>query len=390
MLKWDLKYIISYFPIGLLFLAFILLNTHQTYSTYMVNKENNPLTMTFAGVVRPLKRVQVTSPIDGTIESIKAKFGSQVKKGQILFYLTSQQLQTTLRTTINNYIRAKSTLENATFQFNGNSALFKAGLVSKNDYLSSQDSYQTAKLSLWDATEQLKTTFIGLGVDEKQFETLTLKDIDKIKLLLGTAEKIKIVSPVEGILSTQNSVGGGGGGGGFGGGGGSKELSPGTTVKQGDVIAIVYEMNGLYFTVNIVETQISQITIGQKASITGAAFPGITLNGYVNSMNQEANTDSTSNPTYTIKIIVPKITAEQRALIKEGMSATITLIKERPPMIRIPLKALIHKDNEYFVKRVNTFDGSITEVPIEPGDTDESSVEIRKGLSEGDQIVVPD
>jgi len=380
MLKWNLKYIFSYIPIGLLFIAFVLLNVHQTFSTYTVVKQSTPLTLTFSGVVQPLKMVKLTSQVDGTINSISAKFGGVVTKGQVLFTLVSPQLQDTLRSTINNYLRAKSALANMTNEYNGNIALYKAGLISKNDYLNSDDSFQTAKLTLWDATEQLKTLFKGIGLNEKQFESLTLKDIDKIKALIASAQKIKVISPVDGILSTQsgNTTSNNG------------ELSVGSNVKQGDVIAIIYEMNGLNFSVNIVETQLSQIFVGQKASITGVAFPSITLNGYVNSVNQEANTDSEATPTYTIRIIVPEITAQQRAAIKEGMSAMITLIKERPPSIRIPLTALINKGNSYVVKRINPDNGSIEEIPVETGDTDASTVEITSGLKEGDKIVIPD
>lgn len=382
MIKWDLKKIFSFFPIGLLLIVLILLNSHQTFLTYTVTKETKPLTMTFPGVVQPLQMVKVTSPIDGSIDSINVRPGGDVKKDQLLFTLTSPQLQTSLRSTINNYLRAKSSLDNTTFDFNGNTALYKAGLIAKNEYLSSQDAFETAKLTLWDATEQLKTLFDGVGLNEKAAESLTLKDIDKIKALIASAQKIKITSPVEGILSTQNGVSSASGD--------DKGLSVGTAVKQGDVIGMVYEMKGLNFSVKIVETQISQISTKQKATITGVAFPGITLLGYVDSVNQEANNDSLSNPTFTIRIIVPKITAAERALIKEGMSAIITLIKERPPAIRIPIAALIRTDTGYAVKRFNPTNGSVEEVPVETGDTDETSIAITNGLIEGEQIVVPD
>ena len=164
MTKWDLKQLFSFFPIGLLLLVFILLNSHETFSTYTVIKESKPLTMAFPGVVQPLQMVKVTSPIDGTINSINVKPGSDVKKGQLLFTLTSPQLQATLRSTINSYIKAKSSLDSATFDFNANTALYKAGLIAKNEFLSSQDAYETAKFSLWDSAEQLKTLFAGIGV----------------------------------------------------------------------------------------------------------------------------------------------------------------------------------------------------------------------------------
>lgn len=379
MLTWDLKYVFSYVPIGLLFIAFILLNSHQTYTFYTVTKETIPLTMTFTGVVKPLKMMQVYSPIDGIITKINVKFGSNVKKGQLLFSLSSQSLQSTLRSTINSYLRAKSDLESNTFQNTGNTALFKAGLISKVEYQNSESQYETAKLTLWDATETLKTTFAGTGLNEKQLEYLTLKDVDKIKNIIASAQQLNIFSPGEGILSTQNNIGGS-----------NKELTVGTIIKQGDIIAIIYEMNGLNFTVNIVETQLEQISVGQKATVTGIAFPSVTLEGYVNSMNQEANTDSGTTPTYTIRIIVPKITPSQRSLIKTGMSAIITLIKNRPPTIRIPLNALIHGEGVYSVKKFNPVNGEIKEVSVETGDTDETSVEITSGLSEGDIVVIPD
>jgi multidrug efflux pump subunit AcrA (membrane-fusion protein) len=296
-------------------------------------------------------------------------------------------LESTLRSTITAYLKAKSQLASISFQKTGNTALYKAGLISKIEFMNSEDLYQNAQIALWDANETLKKLLMGIGIEEQQIAKLSLNDIDKVKTIIAKATgELKIISPIEGVLSTQNKVT-------------SllnstdvnKEITPGTIIKQNDVVAIIYEMTGLSFTIEVNETKFHDISVGQKASITGVAFPSITLDGYVKSINHEANAGSQmATPTYTIRIIVPNITLKQRELIIEGMSAEITLIKDQPPSIRVPIAALIHNDDGYFVKKINPVDGEIINTPVTAGSTDVSTVEIKTGLQEGDEIVIPD
>lgn len=387
MMKFDLKPLLSYVPITLLLVGLIMLNLHQTFITYTATKKSTPITMTFSGIAKPLKNVNVSSPVDGTITQVTAKFGNTVKKGETLFYLQSTQLETTLRSTITNYLKAKSQLANVIFQQTGNTALYKAGLISKIDFMNSENQYQSAQVALWDANETLKTLLKGIGIEEDQIEKLSLNDIDKVKAIIAKATgQLQIISPIEGVLSTQNKVASLANSTDV-----NKEITPGTVVKQNDVVAIIYEMTGLSFTVDVSETQFHDISVGQKVSVTGVAFPSITLDGYVKSINHEANAGSElAKPTYTIHIIVPNITLKQRQLIEEGMSAEITLIKDQPPSIRVPIPALIHDNNGYIVKKISPVDGRIIDTPVTAGSTDISTVEIKSGLQEGDEIVIPD
>lgn len=253
--------------------------------------------------------------------------------------------------------------------------------------MNSEDQYQSSQIALWDASEALKVLLGGIGIQEEQVEKLSLNDIDKVKAIIAKASgELKIISPVDGVLSTQNKVASLANSSDI-----NKEITSGTVIKQNEIVAIIYEMTGLNFTVNVNETQVNDITIGQKASITGAAFPSITLGGYVKSIDHEANADSeATTPTYTIRIIVPRITFKERQLIQEGMSAEITLIKFQPPSIRIPIAALIHENNAYVVKKIDPLNGNIIMTPVTTGNTDINTVEIKSGLQEGDTIVIPD
>lgn len=388
MMKWHYNDLVSWLPLFLLLAGLIALNNHKTVQTYIVSMESIPLTMNFSGRVTPLNIVNVMSPVDGTISNIAIKYGSNVHKGQVLFYINSPQLQTDLRSSITNVLKAKSAFSNATYQHTGNVALFKAGLTSKIDFMNAEDQFISAKLSLWDARENLKKLLEGIEINQEEIEKLSLNDLDKVQaLILRLSGDFKIIAPTDGILSSQNKLSAN-----TSSTSKTDEITVGTPIRKGDIVAIIYEMTGLNFKINISEFQFHDISLGQKAFITGAAYPSITLEGYVKSINPEANMDDNqySVPAYGIRIIVPKLTPEQRKRIQEGMSADITIVKERPAAIHVPLNALIEKPNGYVVKLVNPRNGSIKEVPVTTGDTNETSIEIKSGLQEGDTIVLPD
>lgn len=130
-MKFNLKTLLSYIPITLVMIGLIMLNFHQTFVTYKVTKQSQPSTMIFSGIVQPLKNVNVSSPVDGTVTKVNAKFGNPVKKDEILFYLSSTQLETSLRSTITNYLKAKSQLANIIFQEQETRHFIKQGSYQK-------------------------------------------------------------------------------------------------------------------------------------------------------------------------------------------------------------------------------------------------------------------
>src|SRR6187200_2322882 len=106
MLKYNWKMLVSYLPAGLMLLCLITLNAHQTINLFEVQRESRIRPLYFAGIVKPIKIIQVVSQFDGTVTRVVADFGKFVHKGDILFYMQAPQLETDLRNAITNYLKA--------------------------------------------------------------------------------------------------------------------------------------------------------------------------------------------------------------------------------------------------------------------------------------------
>src|SRR5438132_5685866 len=131
MFKNSIKYLLSYLPLVLVFLGLLSLNLHKAIHTVTVFPEKVADTLYFPGVVRPYTLFPVVTKFPGNIEKMPVNYGQEVKTGDLLFVIQSQGIIKDFRSNLQNYIKAKASLQNAQYQFNGNEELYKLGLISK-------------------------------------------------------------------------------------------------------------------------------------------------------------------------------------------------------------------------------------------------------------------
>lgn len=385
MLPRQIKAIASYSILGIVLLGVIALNLHKPMKTLTVALKPVDFTIYFSGVTSPIDTYNVLAPFDGIVREVKVLYGDAVKKGQVLFLIQSKQEEENLITSLETYVKARSAYQNSLFKNNGNEALFKSGLLSKLELLESQDQVESNKLGLWTSEQKLKTLLLKTGISISLFDNLTVDKIPTVEPILRRAlEGVAVVSPEEGSVffpskamgNTEDEA--------------KNRIKRGSTVKLGQPLAVIANRNGIQLKIDILETNFHDIKKGDKVTITGIAFPDISLTGYVHSKNAQAdNNDASSTPTYSAIIEVRNLTPKEQKQIEVGMSVQIAFTKQSAPQIRIPVDALIDKNGQYWVRKLLTKQNTIQEVPVIPGTTDELSVEIKQGLVAGDTIVLP-
>lgn len=384
-----IKTIGSYCVLGLIVLGLWAINLHKPLKTLTIQMTNTTTRLFFVGVTNPLNTAKVLSPFDGVVQLASVPYGSEVKKGQLLFVIKATQQENDFRSAVEEYIKTKAAYQTALFSFQGNDQLFKLGLISQLAFNSSQDALKTNALAVWGSEQRVKKVLLNTGIDFSELQSLTLDNISKMQPLLRRAvEGIKVMSPAEGVLlfpsktlgiqtsSTEGEVG---------------PVRVGSTIKNAQILAVVANMKGLQLEITVNEVNFHEVVPGKKVTIKGAAFPNIVLDGFITSINHQANgTDFNSAATYTAYVRVPHLTTEQQKRVQVGMSAEITLTKLGKPMIMIPIKALTQKMGTYWVNILSDDKQTIQEVPVITGITDESSVQIEQGLKVGDTLVLPD
>ena len=375
---------LSFLPIALILFGLLYVNLHKPLKTMIVEAKSESTSLYFTGIVSPLSYHILLSPAEGVVKSVKVPYGSWVKKGDLLYILDSPSLAENYRQSMAELIRATNAFQNLQFQHTGNEEMFKMGLISKVSFMDNTQQLDSSLLDLDEARAKIVNLLKITGNKKIDFENLSLDKMEEIReILKKPLRTVYIYATEEGVLYFPSKT--------FS---SSEEEKPtklirGTNIKEGQALAVIGDMKGMLMDVFVNENDFHKISIGQKASITGSAFPNIELEGTITNISKQANSaQSDMTPLYTISVTVPELSKKERSIIEVGMSAEITFTKENPPSISIPIDALVQKNDAYWVKVINKKQ-QIKEVKVVPGPTSEDSVQIKKGLAAGEKIVLP-
>ncbi|MCX8082593.1 MAG: efflux RND transporter periplasmic adaptor subunit [bacterium] len=167
----------------------------------------------------------------------------------------------------------------------------------------------------------------------------------------------------------------------------SSPIQPGTSVRQYQELLNLPDFNTMGVEIKVHESSIKNIKTGMPAQIKIDAFPDIILTGKVVKISVMPDTTlKFLNP--DINVYVTRIALDKSIdFLKPGMSAKVEVfIKELKDVIAIPINAVFFKSGEPYCTVFKN--NNITDRKIELGESSETMVEVKKGLSEGEQVVI--
>lgn len=334
----------------------------------------------YSGTIQPLRTLVVTSPADGVVVDMPFQYGEAIKNSQLLFMISSAKFLTDYKTALMQYVKAKSDFNNGQTQLSEAEFLHKNQLISDDDFKMKQANFYGNQLALLQAKDALENLQQQLNIKDVDLNKLSIADIDKIKQAMHlqmSAQSLRITAPAQGIIlaPAKNDDE-------------NKKVLKGDTVKQGDVLATIGDLSGLSVNIKVNELVINQLKLGQKVKVTGIAFPDETLNGFIKRVDRQGEATNGGLPTFTVEVIVPKLTAAQQQMIHVGMSAKVQIDISEDSQIMVPIAAVNEKAGQSFV-RVLDQANQIKSVAVKTGKTTQDSVTILTGLNSGDKIVIP-
>ncbi|MDP3561536.1 MAG: efflux RND transporter periplasmic adaptor subunit [Legionellaceae bacterium] len=347
--------------------------------SYVVQESIIQKKLHYSGSIHPLTENLVITPMEAVIETIHAHYGQAVKKDQILFTLNSAELQRKYNETLINYLKAKNSYHIARTKFTGTNELWKAGLLSKNNYINEKSSLLAERVAFMQASQNLYALFDQGEIEERNECTkLSLRQFDKVRLaLIKNHNQIQLKSPSDGVLlyafkSDDNT---------------SLRVQTGMALKSGQVLGLIGDMQGIRVEIDIPEVDINDIKIGMKAMIHGIAFNKQSLNGRLVAVNAQATVKGNDGlPTFTAVIEVHGLSKEQQALIKVGMGCEIELFGESTHHLLVPIAA-IKPENGHGLIQVLTKDNHVSQRSIHTGAVWQDKVVVASGLRAGDVVV---
>lgn len=197
--------------------------------------------------------------------------------------------------------------------------------------------------------------------------SLARANVDSAQAKLSRAQenysKTKIESPCRGVVA-------------------EVKKEEGETVSQAEEITSVICEGAFEVKVDIPETDIGKIGVGDPAEVSLAAFSERVFEGEVVSVDP-AETIIQGVVYYRVTVIFE----DEKEIIKPGMTADVNIITEvREDVLAVPGRAITEKDGKKFVKVLK--EKEPVEVEVETGIRDiEANTEIRSGLSAGDKVI---
>ena len=157
-------------------------------------------------------------------------------------------------------------------------------------------------------------------------------------------------------------------------------VTPGTTVTPGSPMFVLSDLSTLWAIAEIDESLLSRVEVGRPVDVTVAAYPGEHFAGTVTFI---ADTVNPKTRRITVRCTVPN--PDRR--LKPEMFATIAL-GEGPsrPVTVLPIDAVQTLDGNTVVF-VEETKGRFVATPVQVASTNNATVEITSGLSEGARVV---
>lgn len=167
----------------------------------------------------------------------------------------------------------------------------------------------------------------------------------------------------------------------------------GDWVSQGREIGSIVSLERMQVKLELDQTQITGVRMGQAAEISIEALPGKTLTGKITAIGQNARrppvqgwSGVSSTATFPVTIDLPPI---GNALIRPGMRASVRVVSRRiRNAITIPTGCIFKRDGHsvVFVER----NGKFVQVPVTLGESNGEYTAITRGVNSGDRIALND
>ncbi len=328
-----------------------------TVGTVSPVQEDLDIRLSYTADVTPNQVVNVFSRVDGYIAKLHVDKGDFVHSTQLLIEIDHTDYQHAVNQAKANLAAAhakvaqqKAALRNATLTLDRMQTLIKDQFVSQQDLDNAQVNFDSAVAMLDSLHAQVKQMEVALA----QAETNLAYSYIRAPFAGYVAER---------NLDTGAYVTG--------------ATASTSTMSRG--MLSLHDIGKVRVLIEVVEKDIPLIVIGQKAELRAEAYPDQVFEGTVTRIVQALNR---ATRTMTVEIDLPN---KDRRL-KGGMFARVeVMVGTHRNAVQIPIDAVSRLEEAQYVFVVR--DGKAHRVNVEIGARKENRVEIVKGLS-GDEAVI--
>src|SRR6184192_2326828 len=293
------------------------------------NRRDLIAAVTASGKIQPKKKVDISADITGRITRIAVREGDLVTKGQFLLQIDPtiyeanlQQAEATLASSQAAAVQAKANRDQADRALGRTKELHtqNPNLVSQEQLEQAQTAFEIAEANLTAAQHQ---------VDQARAAVRSSSDnLRKTTLLAPMAGRVTLLSVEEGEVAV-----------------------PGTFSKDVGLLLTVSDLSVIQVKVNVDETDVVRLHLGDSVEVTIDAFPDTTFRGRVTKVSNSAIlTAAASAPgtnTQAVDYQVEITLTNPPGDVRPDLSATARVVTDtRKQALSIPIIALTVRENK--------------------------------------------
>ncbi|KPL00762.1 MAG: hypothetical protein AMJ91_03325 [candidate division Zixibacteria bacterium SM23_73_3] len=358
----------------------------KTYQVQAEKVEKSDITavVTANGKIVPRTDVKISAYVPAKITKLPVEEGEVVKEGQLLVQLDATEYKAAVNQAKAQLASAKASREQAQLVYNRQKELFEKKL-------SAEEKYDLAKTEL--------------DLAKARYEQ-AVASLDQAKYNLS---KTTMTSPMDGMVTSLNAEVG-------------EIVMIGTMNNPGTVIMTVSDMSEIETEVEVDETDIAQVELGQEAEIKIDAYPDTTFRGKVTEIGHTARISGLGTQDQVTNFLVKVMLHDEVPSIRPGMSASVDITTSyRSDALNVPIQAVVmreekvdtlttkKKEEEGALASVDSLskkgnkkdkkkkkeiegvfvveEGRAKFVEVKTGIADQQNIEIVSGMSEDDQVV---
>jgi cobalt-zinc-cadmium efflux system membrane fusion protein len=288
------------------------------------------------------RELPVLSLANGRVVALHVGLGDYVKKGQLVMEVQSPDVANAFST----YLQAVSNEHLTKVTLDRDKLLYDKGAIPLSQLEAAQNGEEDTQVALKASEQQLKI----YGVDKEH-----------------PSDSVKVYSPTNGVVVTQNVT---------------NEGAAGITYAGSTGSLTIADLAHVWVIVDVYENDLAQVHLGQHVQIRLTAFPNQVFDGTISDIG--ATLDSSIR---TAKVRIQVQNPGEKLRI--GMFATATILGSKATTTpAVPADAVLHLHDTTFVFVPTGEPGTFRRVAVRAGQTLPGNlVQIDAGLTSGQQVV---
>jgi HlyD family secretion protein len=322
-----------------------------TVTTDVIKTRDLEAVVSASGKIQPKRLVNISAETAGRVVDLAVNEGDRITKGQFLLQIDPKSL----RSRVEGNAAALESAEGSLSQLRQSVETSRVQMEQAQQNLTRQRNLWAQQLTTREALEKaendLRSAQSALQEREKQV-TSQASRISQERATLDSARydltKVRMESPIDGIVTRRNIQQG-------------ETAVIGTMNNAGTVLLQLADMSVIQAEVEVDETNIPHVQLGQLAKITIDAIPDRTFKGHVSEIGNspiQAAAGATATQATNFKVVV--VLDEPVPEVRPGFTSTADITTAtRKEVVAVPIPAvavreLVYDGNGQIVKEPRT------------------------------------